>query len=571
MLTFPVDFFVRRLKPVTVSLLISSQFYAAAALAQDPLSLLPGGKEQDTVFYLSKGNVESFKEVLVAPLSEWIGDGRMVASVRRDLSFDWTLSTEWEGATTRAKETYQLDDRGNLSLKTAPSAVPGFPFGRAGVINSEADPIRRGSMILWNALHAVQTTRDSLYGLEFAWLSSQGVMRKASGFHFYVTDGAAESEAASVASKDAASSGDSPAVAGAPVTSLASSFGAVAPLSSAATNSPPPQSPILFRDVFKLLAPPVVGGFSVTTWRYLGEDDDQMWIHSPVLGRTRRVLGSNRSDPILGSALIPDDLFVFSGKPQQFAAKVLEEKVLLLPFAALKIAEMKPRALTKSAQLVDGAASSGDSASSSGLPAAATASSSIPAVNLATAKTDSADSAEQILTISELFSRRDNSAAFIMWNYETGRFPQAAAWLPTTMTFVPRRVWLVELEPKDPFYLTGKEILVVDQESMLPFYKLVYERNGGYKKTVFGAWALASDSSGAARLPFLAGLASVEHQSRVAAAITTDSVRTFLGRETKRSSDLRQQLRPAISSSSSAAATSSGTAASAGPEASPID
>ncbi len=492
--------------------------FTTPVAAQDSLALLPGSKEQDAVFYLSKGNVESFKDVLVAPIAEWITDGRMVASVRRDLNFEWVLSPEWEAASNRAAEVYGLDAAGNLTLKTGPSAVSGFPFGRGSMVNKETDLERRGAMILWNASHAVRTTRDSLYGVELSWLSSQGLMRKASGFHFYVTDG--EAAVSSAASSD------------------------LAPVSPAA-------SPVFFRDVFKLLAPPVVGGFSIATWRYLDSQDDSVWVHSPVLGRTRRVLGPNRSDPILGSALMADDLFVFSGKPQQFSAKVLEEKVLLLPFASLRVGELKLRALTKAAPIVETTDAS-SSISSSGLPPAAGASSSIKQ----SATPGAADVGEQILSASELFSRRDGSMAFIMWNHETGRFPQAAAWLPTTVTFVPRRVWLVELEPKDPFYLSGKQILVVDQESMLPFYKLVYERNGSYKKTVFGAWALASDSTGAAKLPYLAGLVAVEHQSRVAAAVTTDSVRTFLGRETKRASELRQELMPASTSASSSSAVS---------------
>ena len=80
----------------------------------------------------------------------------------------------------------------------------------------------------------------------------------------------------------------------------------------------------------------------------------------------------------------------------------------------------------------------------------------------------------------------------VLWNHSSGQFPKAAAWAPTSVRFAARNVWIVEVFTKDPYRGIGKEVLFIDKETMLPAYKIVYNLEGDYVKTVIAGWSIAA-------------------------------------------------------------------------------
>jgi hypothetical protein len=51
---------------------------------------------------------------------------------------------------------------------------------------------------------------------------------------------------------------------------------------------------------------------------------------------------------------------------------------------------------------------------------------------------------------------------------------------PGTVTYVPRKVWIIEQRPKDPYYNWGLHINYVDQETYTIWYKEVYDKSGSF-------------------------------------------------------------------------------------------
>lgn len=263
----------------------------------------------------------------------------------------------------------------------------------------------------------------------------------------------------------------------------------------------------------------MVFGFAEISWRALEKIDDSVWIHSPVTGRNRQVFEANRSDSLLGGGLSLDDIFVWSGRVQSFEAKVIEDKQLFVPFPSLNIFDVQQRA----AQAEVPQATLSSSSSAAQLP---------PAIK----------QEEKGYVVGQPFRRSDGTTNSVLWNLESRKYPTSSAWTPASVTFVPRQVWVLELNPRNPFYASGRQLLVIDQESMLPVYKVVYARDGSYKKTVIGAWGLASSADGQIRFPFSSFVIAVPQSKRNVVALGTNFVESFLGEESKQAQSIRSAL-----------------------------
>ena len=475
--------------------------FPAAGGAEEPLPTaeipedvppLPGARDTERPLYLSNHNAALFHELLLAPLAAWLKNGKFVMRVVRDLPYRWMLSAAWEKASgDPLAARFRTDDSGNLSIGSENgAAVSGFPFGRAAQVNREPDPVLRARKILWNAEFAQALSKDLLLGFDLEWFNSQMILRKSSGT-FYRESYLKPFTAALPA-------------------------GAFDPeLSSAGPESGP--KPLLRREYLHLNTPPVVLGYSAVTWRFLDSTEDLLWLFSPVLGRSRQVMSSNRSDPLLGGLLTLDDLFVFSPKIQTMHASVVEEKTLLVPFSALA-----PLPLQKEPMLDTPSSVSSSSGASSSAGAAAE------------------KSAENVLSMHGAQRRKDGQPVSVLWNADIGSYPQSSAWIPSTVVFVPRRVWIVEVSPKDPYYTTGRAVVVVDQELMLPVYKVVYDCGGSYSKMVIGSWNLAMSESGDVRFSVPSFVLAVDRDEEKAMAFTVLQARTFLGVESPAVARLRE-------------------------------
>lgn len=465
---------------------------------------LPSPRDRSGGLIITSRNESSFEDLLLAPVAVWLKEDRFVMRVVRNIDFSWKFAADWEEGSRKNSLITDLDPSGSVTWKEEPA--PAAPFGDAERLNTEADPERRAKKILWNIEYRQGASNDTLYDVELVWMGTQNALRRASGLSFKrIFHTLAEQQNALPKAK--------------PVPPATGAEKSATP-ESTATPEPPSAlgqpGDMLRQELFHLYAPPVVFGYSQISWRYRDSEEDRYWMHSPILGATRELLQSNRSDSILGSGLSLDDLNVWSTKPQSVHAKVVAEKVLLLPFSALNYyrMEMQP---------------------SAGLPSA----------KLGQAAAESTAKPESVLTARGFHQRGDGAVSMVLWNADTKQFAQFPPWVPTTVFFVPRKVWIIELSPKDPYYSVGREILIVDQESQLPFYKLVYDRFGEYRKTVIGSWGLAQARDGRVRFPISTFVMAVDRDSQSTTVLTTLQARTFLGKESRLANELRSLLDPA--------------------------
>ena len=91
------------------------------------------------------------------------------------------------------------------------------------------------------------------------------------------------------------------------------------------------------------------------------------------------------------------------------------------------------------------------------------------------------------------------------------------AWWPTTVQLVKRPVWVIEATAKDPKYAYGRQVLWIDRELYIAYYKEAYNRAGQL-------WRMLLNSVTVARTP--------EGDFSLAQPELTLSVDELLGRAT---------------------------------------
>ncbi len=341
---------------------------------------LPSPRDRSGGLIVTSRNEASFEDLLLAPVAVWLKEDRFVMRVVRNIDFSWRFAADWEEGSRKNSLLTDLDPSGSVVWKEEPA--PSAPFGDAERLNAESDPERRARKILWNIEYRQGAAKDLLYDVELVWMGTQNALRRASGlsfkrvFHTLAEQQSARPQAKPVATADKSKTPEATATPEVP-----SALGQAGDL--------------LRQELFHLYSPPVVYGYSQIGWRYRDGEEDRYWMHSPILGVTRELLQSNRSDAILGSGLSLDDLNVWSTKPQSVHAKVVAEKVLLLPFSALNYyrTEMQPAAGLPSAKVTQAAA-------------------------------ETAAKPESVLTARGFHQRGDGSLSMVLWNADTREFAQ---------------------------------------------------------------------------------------------------------------------------------------------------
>lgn len=164
---------------------------------------------------------------------------------------------------------------------------------------------------------------------------------------------------------------------------------------------------------------------------------DTAFAYVPALRRVRRVSPSTRSDPFLGSDLCVDDLGGWGGKNQTLTWKFLGEGTYLMPFTSEKLFKIK----------------------------------------------DMPD--KSILRV----------PVYTQKGYEIKGF-KGAPWCPVTWAWHPREVYILEGNPKDPYYNYGKMIFYIDKENFNVYFKVVHDKAGEYWKTVGVSYAFEQTPSG---------------------------------------------------------------------------
>ncbi len=82
----------------------------------------------------------------------------------------------------------------------------------------------------------------------------------------------------------------------------------------------------------------------------------------------------------------------------------------------------------------------------------------------------------------------------------------------------------------------------IDKESFLPFYKVIYDRNGQYRRVLMAGWSLGVATTGNFHLPLPGFVLAVGSGSEPSMALSIKYVRSFLGKKTPMSLELRKLL-----------------------------
>ena len=216
------------------------------------------------------------------------------------------------------------------------------------------------------------------------------------------------------------------------------------------TSEIPPSQ--LFRERIAITAPSEISPFIWLTFRFFSDEEDMVWVYSSALQRARQIAGANRSDALANSTMSADDIYTWSGKPELADATLLGITTILAPVADLEITEASP-------------------------------------VSPADAAAPSPGGSCWQVNGGETRTRA-------LFNFENRRFPQALGWIPSGATFVPRKVWRIEITNRDPFSSYGRQVLYLDYDLLLPLYKIVYDKAGNYWKTVITAFGIAATPDG---------------------------------------------------------------------------
>jgi hypothetical protein len=358
---------------------------------------------------INSSNISSYKAVVPAELQWLFHEGQLEIEAAARLKNPVSYGQAWDKATAEAKDSALA----GATLRQGTKLGEGFIFGDSRAIVAEGDSKNLARKILWN-IYSVWAA-EKVFGAQF-------------DFHWIK-----ESK---------------------PYRTLRGEFSRIYP----ALLGDPKQSAQLFRELIRLSAPVVLTDLSWLTFRFLGADEDVLWVFSPAVKKLRQVTSTNRSDSILRSAVSPEDFLVWSGKPEIADALVEKSLVGLAFFPRTDL----PAAEAGKCVVIDRAA-----AVANRMP--------------------------------------------VRWNFDSNRYSHGGGWIPSTSMLVPRKLWQIELNSQDPFSLYGHQVLYVDQETMLPMYKFVYNRSGQLWKTVIGAFGFAAKKGSEDRRPYPAYTIIIDH------------------------------------------------------------
>ncbi len=183
---------------------------------------------------------------------------------------------------------------------------------------------------------------------------------------------------------------------------------------------------ILVYEFQNVLKPMSMKGTNKMAYIYMDEGEDANFAYVPAIRRVRKTSSSARSDPFMGSDSWSDTNYMWNGKSTTMEWKYIGEKTILVSFTSpnmLPIQDMPDGRITRV----------------------------YPYTGL-----------------------------HLKFGFEDPNW-KGAAWAPLNITYVPRKVWIIEQMPRDPYYNWGKHINYIDQETYTIWYKEVYQRSGEFR------------------------------------------------------------------------------------------
>jgi hypothetical protein len=185
--------------------------------------------------------------------------------------------------------------------------------------------------------------------------------------------------------------------------------------------------------------PPEVFGVMTLEWVYLDPKKwNSLWVYVPELRRIRQVPAANGSDSLFGSDLAHDDPYLFSGKVQYFIWKLVGTQEALVPFTL---------PLLKS------------------------------------------------LRRAERGYLLEHPQDFLAMGWEKDGWT-GNAWWPTGCSLVKRPVWVIEATAKDEQYAYSRQVLWIDRELYVAYYKEAYNRAGQLWRVLLNSVSVARTPEG---------------------------------------------------------------------------
>jgi len=188
------------------------------------------------------------------------------------------------------------------------------------------------------------------------------------------------------------------------------------------------QKGLFFMEITVVVAPYDLSGTAQLTYRKIDGSSDELYVYIPAIRRTKRMSGSNRSDPFMGSDFTIDDGYGWMGQTSNMQWKYIEKKIGLMC-----ISKYSTDSYVKMHKQNDGSWVS--------------------------------DPAEGIKT---------------GWQFEGCK---QAGWAPITCVWVPREFYVITCLPEDPYYNMGKMEFWLDQKTLWGQYKLMWDIAGEYWKS----------------------------------------------------------------------------------------
>jgi hypothetical protein len=199
----------------------------------------------------------------------------------------------------------------------------------------------------------------------------------------------------------------------------------------------PNPSGYLKQGIYNVREPFELRGTITMLYRFNDGREDSSFSYVPMLRRVVRTSAASRSDPFMGSDICNDDAYGFDGNPASMDVKMIGEKRILAPMTAA--------GKTRAEDMPDG------------------------------------------------------SINHLPVNYNMGfevKGWKGAPWAPVDIVWALRPTYIIELNPKDPYYNYGKQLLYIDQSMFNCFFKEIYDRAGEYWKMMLVGWSIGASPKG---------------------------------------------------------------------------
>ena len=182
-------------------------------------------------------------------------------------------------------------------------------------------------------------------------------------------------------------------------------------------------------EMVKVVEPYDIAGMVTLNRRAIASKPDNYYAYIASIRRAKKLSGANRSDPFAGSDFTTDDANGWAGKNTSMKWKVLAEKIQLAPAAPAIMNQPVP-----ARRQPDGS------------------------------------------------FKADVTEGNIICGYQVEN-PKGEMWSPQNMIWVPRKTYIVEAVPLDPYYNYGKMVYSIDPDVGI-FTKVIWDRAGEYWKTM---------------------------------------------------------------------------------------